>query len=205
MTSSGWRATCWERSSPEEKCPPAPLTTMARVSSGTASKKPSSAATRSSLSALRLSGRLRVRWLIAPFCPTSSTLSLVITSFLFILGVLAPGQADAHILGQWRRANAIRRADHPDPLFMGLDRQFAILEKAVFHAEAGAPEFGNFAFDFNYITETRRLDEARAGIDHGNAGNAIVSEPVALVHGKGGREQADRGIVEVPEIIGIID
>src|SRR5690606_14929191 len=66
-------------------------------------------------------------------------------------------------------------------------------------------QLGDGALDFDDVAEARRPDEAGAGIDHGNAGNAVMIEPIALVHGKGGREQRGAGIVEEAEIIGIVD
>ena len=72
MPSAALRSASSDRSSPAQKCSPSPLSTTARVASGRLTKAVCSSATKASLMALRLAGRLRRMWVTASRCSTRS-------------------------------------------------------------------------------------------------------------------------------------
>lgn len=96
-------------------------------------------------------------------------------------------------------------ANHPDALFMGFYRQFLVFEEPVPNREARSAQFENFRDNLDRVAKSARLQKPRTGIDHWDAGNGVVGEPVALYHAKGRAQHGGRRIVEKAEVIRIVD
>src|SRR5215468_6951641 len=106
-------------------------------------------------------------------------------------------------LGFHRAFNGI--ALHPHPGLEAFDRERAVLEQAVVHVEARAPQRRDRGLDHDFVAEPGGDEKAGMGVDQRVPGEIIGLEVIVLAHAERALDERRGAGVEDGEIAGVVD